>query len=395
MLPSYYEFICDVKICSGEKALDNIPAELARLGVSRPMVVTDKGVSDAGLVKPVLKAFAESGITIGAVFDDVPPDSSFEVVKQLADLYREKQCDSLVAVGGGSVLDTAKGADMLITEEVDDLMKLAGVDGPQRRIKPMIAVPTTSGTGSEVTKFAVITEPQSGRKVLFISNFLLPQVAILDPRMTITLPAYLTAATAMDAVTHSMEAYFSLGKNPLSDAYAQASIQMVAENLVPVLKKPKDAEGRLALANAATLAGIAFSNAGVGMVHAMGHSLGSVCHIPHGVAMSILLPHGLEYNMHKIKDQAAELLLPLCGADLFAKTPEEKRAEETVAGIRRLQNELWELAKLPRSLKETGKVEKSHFEDIAKTAQGDGAIVYNPEEMDLDEMMTVLERAWE
>jgi alcohol dehydrogenase len=379
MLPSYYEFICDVKICSGERALDNIPAELGRLGVSRPLVVTDKGVSDAGLVKPVMKAFAESGITIGAVFDDVPPDSSFKVVKQLADLYREKKCDSLVAVGGGSVLDTAKGADILVTEETDDLESFAGVDGLKQRIKPMIAVPTTSGTGSEVTKFAVISDPDTNRKVLFISNYLLPQVAILDPRMTLTLPAYLTDGTAMDAMTHSMEAYFSLGKNPLSDAYA----------------RPKDAGGRLALANAATLAGIAFSNAGVGMVHALGHSLGSVCHIPHGVAMSIFLPHGLEYNMPKIREQAAELLLPLCGADLFAKTPEEKRGEETVAGIRRLRDELFTLAKLPRSLKETGKVDKNQFEEIAKTAQGDGAIVYNPEDMDLGEMMAVLERAWE
>ena len=393
MLPSYYEFTCPVKICSGVNALDNIPAELERLGVSRPLVVTDQGVSKAGLVELVTSGFAESGMTIAAVFDDVPPDSALTACLELARLYREKSCDCMIAVGGGSVIDTAKGANILVSEDTDNLLQFAGADVLTRRLKPLVVVPTTSGTGSEVTIFAVISDPERKRKMLFTSVHLMPDVGVLDPRMTLTLPPHITAATAMDAMTHALEAFISLGKNPLSDAYASAAIRLIVENLVPVLENPKDQGLRLALANASTMAGIAFSNAGVGIVHALGHSLGSVCHIPHGVAMNVFLPHGLEYNLSKAREQVAELLLPLAGQELYTRTPPEQRAEESIACIRRLQYQLYSLTKLPRNLKETGKVDRDKFEEIAKTALGDGAIMYNPEGLDFDDLMAVQERA--
>jgi alcohol dehydrogenase len=293
------------------------------------------------------------------------------------------------------VIDTAKGANILASEGSDDLREFAGADVLKNRLKPLIVVPTTSGTGSEVTIFAVISDPERKRKMLFTSVHLMPDVGVLDPRMTMTLPPHITSATGMDALTHAVESYLSLGRNPLSDAYAAAAIRLLAENLVPALKKPKDAGLRLALANASTLAGIAFSNAGVGMVHALGHSLGSICHIPHGVAMNVFLPHGMEYNRSKAEDRVGELLLPLGGPELYARTDPAGRADEAVACVRRLQDQLFDLSKLPRSLSETGKVERSQFEEIAKSALGDGAVLYNPEALDFEDMMSVLDKAWE
>jgi alcohol dehydrogenase len=231
----------------------------------------------------------------------------------------------------------------------------------------------------------------------------LPDVAILDSRMTLTLPAFLTASTAMDALTHAVEAYTCLSKNPLSDAHAIEAISLISKNLINVVKNPDDHEGRLALATASTLAGIAFSNSMVGMVHTIGHSIGAVCHIPHGTCMSILLPYGLEYNMHKNGGYTAELLYALAGDKIYAQTPKNQRAEKTVEYIRGLNQALYDATdgKHFRCLKEikdrdgNQMIPKNMLESIAKVALGDPTIFYNPEELDYEDFLMVLEAAWE
>jgi len=306
-LPGYYEFCSRVKMIAGHGALEKIPGALADLHAKRPLIVTDKGVSGAGLVDIVTDAIKD-GVSVGAIADDVPQDSDLRVVNRLAAVYRENGCDSLIAVGGGSVMDTAKGINIVVSENADDLMEFSGAGALKRPLKPLVAIPTTSGTGSEVTLVAVVKDHEKHLKMAFVSYFLLPDVAILDSRMTLTLPAFITASTAMDAMAHAVEAYTCLGKNPLSDTSAIAAISLISENLLKVMKNPSDKDGRLALSNAATLAGMAFSNSMVGMVHNLGHSVGSVCGVPHGTCMSILLPYGLEYNMHKNGHLIAELL---------------------------------------------------------------------------------------
>ncbi len=401
-LPGYYEFFCPVKVVAGHNALEAVPELLGFLHAGRAMIVTDKGVTGAGLIDTVREAFG-SRIAVGAVEDEVPPDSDLLVVKRLASVYRDTGCDSVIAVGGGSVMDTAKALNILVSENSDDLMKFSGAGILKRALKPLVAVPTTAGTGSEVTQVAVIKDPARHRKMLFVSSFLMPDIAVLDPRMTMTLPASITAATGMDALTHAVEAYTCLAKNPVSDAHALAAIRLVSENLLKVVREPSDRKGRLALACAATLAGIAFSNSMVGMVHTLGHSVGSVCGVPHGVCMAILLPYGLEYNMHRNGRYTAELLMPLAGADVYRTTPREKRADAVVSLIRRFNNELHEATKgrHPRFLKEiidaAGRqvVPETALPDIAKTAQGDGSIFYNPEELDYDDLLMVAKAAWE
>jgi alcohol dehydrogenase len=401
-VPGYYEFFCRTKIVAGHHALEKIPGVLASLSAQKPLIITDKVVVNAGLIDIVTDAVTD-GICIGAIEAEVPPDSDLDVVNHLAKVYREKGCDSIIAVGGGSVIDTAKGVNILVSEDTDDLMKFAGAGILKRPLKPLIAIPTTSGTGSEVTLAAVIADQKQGLKMLFISYFLLPDVAMLDSRMTLTLPPFLTALTAMDALSHAVEAYTCLGKNPLSDSSALTAISLISQNVLNVVKHPSDKNGHLALANGAMLAGIAFSNSMVGMVHTLGHSVGSLCHVPHGTCMSILLPYGLEYNMHKNGQYIAELLLPLAGTEVYAKTNNNRRAEKAIAHIRKLNQELYDATegKHARYFKEVKNKEnqtavpREKLKEIAEISLNDASIFYNPEELDLEECWMVLEAAWE
>ncbi|HOF01387.1 MAG TPA: iron-containing alcohol dehydrogenase [Spirochaetota bacterium] len=394
MLKDYFEFQNPVKICAGYKALDNIGVELAELGGKRAMIISDKGVEGAGLLKTVLKAFDETEITVAAVFTDIPSDSSYDTVRETAEIYRAKNCDSLVAVGGGSVIDTAKGANILASLGTDDLAQYAGAGTIKRALNPFIVVPTTSGTGSEATLVAVIADKKKNQKSLFLSKYLMPNTAIIDPRMTLSLPPIITAATAMDALTHSIEAFTCLGKNPLSDAYATSSIKLIAPNILRVIKNPNDKEGRYNLAVASTMAGVAFSNSMVGLVHTLGHSVGAVCHVHHGIAMNVFLPIVLEYNLPKVSNYVGELLLPLAGADAYSSTSINDRPVKTIDFIRNLKDELYSAVGLPRTLGETGKVAKDKFAEIAKTAIGDASITYNPVEMDYNDALALLEKAF-
>ncbi len=401
-IPAYYEFCCKVNIVAGPSALSRIPSLLAAKGVSRPMILTDKGVAAAGLVDIVTEAIGDK-LTIAAVEDDVPADSDVRVVNRLSGVYREKGCNAIIAVGGGSVLDTAKGVNILVSENADDLLAFTGAGALKRPLRPLIAVPTTAGTGSEVTLVAVIADHDKGRKMLFTSDFLLPDAAVIDPRMTATLPPHITAATAMDAMSHAVEAYTMLAKNPISDAHAVEAITLIRDNLLPVIAEPSDLQGRLALATAATMAGIAFSNAMVALVHALGHSVGSVCHVPHGTCMAILLPYGLEYNLHKVGNRVAELLLALAGPETFARTPEKDRAVGAIKWIRDFNRELNRATggRHPICLKEikgpdgSPQVLRSDLPRIARTALGDGAVFYNPEELDYEDLLMVAEAAFE
>ena len=394
MKDNYYEFFCPVKLIVGARALENIPFELGALGAQRPLVVTDRGVAGAGLVDKLRAILATGGLEIAAVYDEVPPDSSLGAVKAIARRYREAGCDALIALGGGSPIDTAKAANILASYETEDLLKYSGAGNLPKPLKPLLVIPTTAGTGSEVTYVSIVRDEERGVKVPFASPFLMPHAAVLDPRMTLSLPAQITAATAMDAMTHACESYICLAKNPMSDAYAAAAVRAVAENLLKVLDRPSDEAGRLALAQGAAMAGVAFSNSMVGLVHALGHSVGALCHIHHGTCMSILLPAVLEYNLEARREAIGELLLPLAGAQAYAETPAEQRADQAIARLRRLKDEIHARCGLPRTLSETGKVERSQLEKIAEMSLDDGSIIFNPVEVSREEALAVLHKAW-
>lgn len=394
MAKPYYEFFCPVKVIAGHAALEHIPFELSTLGAKRPMIITDKGVRSNQLLAPIEAAFESTETVIGYIFDDVPPDSSLETVRKAAQLYRDNQCDAIIAVGGGSVIDTSKATNILVSEGGDDLLKYSGAHNLPKPLKPFFVIPTTSGTGSEVTMVAVVSDPEKNVKMAFASNYLMPHAAILDPRMTQTLPPHLTAMTAMDAMTHAIEAYTCMAANPISDAYATAAIKKISNSLFGVLDNTSDAHGRLELAQASTMAGIAFSNSMVGLVHSLGHALGAVAHLPHGLCMNLFLPYVLEYNKEVNGDKIAELLLPLAGPDIYAQTPANLRAEKAISTLLAMRDRLFSLTKLPRTLRETGKVTEAQLDEVAEKALNDGSIIYNPKEASLEDLKTILKKAW-
>ena len=394
MAKPYYEFFCPVKVIAGHAALEHIPFELATLGAKRPLIITDKGVRANNLLAPIEAAFEMADAAIVAIFDDVPPDSSLGTVRSAAKLYRENHCDAIIAVGGGSVIDTSKATNILVSEGGDDLLKYSGAHNLPKPLKPFFVIPTTSGTGSEVTMVAVVSDTEKNVKMPFASYYLMPHAAILDPRMTQTLPPHLTAMTAMDAMTHAVEAYTCMAANPISDAYATAAVKKISTHLFNVLDNPSNAQSRLELAQASTMAGIAFSNSMVGIVHSLGHSLGAVVHLPHGLCMNLFLPYVLEYNKEVNGDKIADLLLPLAGADIYAQTPAHLRADKTIATILTMRDRIYSLTKLPRTLRETGKISEAQLDEVAEKALNDGSIIYNPKEATLEDLKSILKKAW-
>ena len=386
----YYEFQNSTKIISGKRSIDNIPSELNFFGCNRPLLISDEVLNKIGTVEKIVKATEKNGIKIGYTFTNVPPDSDLKIINELSKKYYDNNCDSIVAVGGGSVIDTAKGLRMLISQDAKDINKLMGNEILKAgKHIPFIVIPTTAGTGSEVTLVAVIEDKIKKVKMEFISYFLLPDVAILDPKMTISLPKKATASTGMDALCHAIEAYSCIQKNPMSDSYAISAISLIKDNLIKAVENGNDEEARLNMANASLMAGVSFSNSMVGLIHAIGHSLGAICHIPHGDAISILLPYVMKYNLDVCKDNYAKLLFFLTNEEEYINTAREKRAEKTIEKVKELINYLHETTGLPNKLDITDE----EIEKVAMTAINDGAIIVNPKKADYEDIVELLRKA--
>lgn len=300
-LPSRIEF--------GEGVSSAVGGEVADLGGKRVLVVTDRGVRAAGLVEPVVTKLAESDL-ITTVFDDVAGNPRDTNVAAGASLASEEGCDVIVAVGGGSAIDCAKGIAAVHTyggtiqdyeSQPDDWFR---VPGP---VTPLVAIPTTAGTGAEVTFWAVITDTARSHKMGVGDPNLAPRVALVDPGVTLSLPPSMTAATGMDALTHAVEAYTARCAQPISDALALAAIDLIANNLRPAYADGQNLEARHNMMLASLLAGVAFANSDVAGVHAMGETIGGFYDTPHGVAMAIYLPVIMEFNAIAAPRKFAEI----------------------------------------------------------------------------------------
>ena len=378
---------------SGENALENLPHELKMMGAKKPIVLTDAILAKCGTLDKVQKAFKGFDIDVTETYTEIPPDSSIKVINEIAGIFKAKGCDSIIALGGGSVIDTAKGLRIVIEQGGNDIMDYMGLDSLPRKDRVAFAViPTTSGTGSECTNVAVIANPDKNVKMEFISYDLLPDFAVLDPRMTETMPPKITANTGVDALVHAIEGYTCLQKNPLSQSYAFAAIRLITTFLPKAVLEGGNHEYRLAMSNAATMAGIAFSNSMVGLVHAIGHAIGGVAHVPHGIAMAILLPHVMKFNLETLKAAYAELLLPLAGAEIYATTPKEERAQKAIEFVAAFIKQ-FESVGLPTKLSDA-KVTEDQFDAIAQTAINDGAIVVNPIMATKEQVIEILKEAF-
>ncbi len=370
------------KIVFGAGAARDVGVEMADLGCGRALVVTDPGVMKAALVEGVLKALGERCV---GIWSDVPQDTGMGVVNRAAAFAREKGADCVVSVGGGSVIDTGKGICILLTEGgcFEDFEGIQLLTRPQT---PHIVIPTTAGTGSEVTNMAVILDERKGQKIFIVENFNTPRIAILDPLMTEKLPPLLTASTGMDALTHAVEALHSLQREPIADGLAMQAIRLIHRHLPVCVRSGSDLEARGQVQLAATMAGWAFSNVLVGLVHAMAHSLGAIARVPHGIANGILLPHVMVFN----RDDAGESYAMVAEALRVREKGMDEReaAEAAVAAIRSFLERIGH----PLRLSEVGVTD----EDIAKAAAlslSDGAIVNNPRMVLSEEEVLAVYRA--
>ena len=386
---AYFEFINSVKICSGENALENIAYELDFLGAHKPLVLSDNGVAKAGVLEKVTNILSKNDVKIGEIFTDIPADSDVQVINKIAEIYRASGCDGIIACGGGSVIDTAKGVRLVLSQQGKNILNLMGNEIIKKGVHiPFVVLPTTCGTGSECTAVAVIKNHETGIKMEYISSELLPDTAIIDVRLTETLPNKLIASSAMDALVHSIEAFSSAQKNPISDAYATTAMCLFVSNLAATLSAPTQ-QTRQNLALASTLAGIAFSNAMVGVVHAIGHALGGECSIPHGNAMAILLPECMKFNLDKCAHEYSEMLLYLAGAEIFAKTAPNLRAQAAIDFVIQFEQQIKNLSGISLNLGEYN-VTEANFAAIAKKALNDGAVIANKKNVTEQDVINIL-----
>ncbi len=299
-----YDFIqyeCPTKVIAGHGTLPAIYKEIVNLGCKRALILTDPGVRKAGLAQLVQDALVDFCV---GIFDDIPQDTALHTVDEATEMARRLNADCIVSVGGGSVIDTGKAVCVTLKNggEANDYIAYARLQGPQT---PHIVIPTTSGTGSEVTTACVLKSKHAGRKVYIVDPRIIPNVAILDPRFTMTLPKGLTATTAMDAMTHAVEALTSTLAQPICDGMAIQAIRLIKENLPKAVTNGKDEQARSQLQLAATMAGWAFTIAQTGLAHGMAHTLGTMYNVPHGAACGLVLPGVMRYNVEFATDKLA------------------------------------------------------------------------------------------
>ncbi len=391
MIPDFFQFHLPTKILFQAGISKDFSNELQSLGLSRLLVITDKPLRNTGLIEPILLGLKNAGVESVVVFDDVPPNSEVRVVKKACELGKSIDAQGIVAIGGGSVMDTAKAANILLTHGGDLVNDYSGAQTLTTSLNPLIAIPTTSGTGSEVTKVAVILDEERGVKLSFLDRFLYPTMAILDPELTLSMPPKLTAMTGMDALTHAIEAYTSLEFNPFSDALSLRAISLIRKFISKAVAEGGNLEARSAMMVASNLAGIAFDHAMVGVVHSMSHATGAIAHVPHGLANSILLPWGMEYNFDASHARYAELA-PSLGID-SSKMSAEGAAREVIETVRQMRTELKKICGLADNLREAG-VKEEDLPRIAALAVEDGSSFYNPREVVEEEVLEKLKKAY-
>ena len=279
-------------LITGPAAIEQLAAELTRLNVNNPLIVTDAILVKSGTVD---LALAQLGGRRYGIFDQVKPEPEIAIVEDCTRAFREGEHDGLIGLGGGSAIDIAKGVAAFAGHE-GPLAELFGVDLVKRKGAPLIAIPTTAGTGSEVTNVAIFSDKQAQLKKGIVSDYLLPDVALVSPVMTLTCPRSVTAASGVDALVHAIEAYLSVNRSPITDAIALGAIKLIAKALPKAYANPKDLQAREDMATASLMGGMAFGNAGVGAVHALAYPLGGRFNIAHGVSNALLLPYVMHWN---------------------------------------------------------------------------------------------------
>lgn len=302
-----FTFKMPTRIIYGEGTAFNIKGILSSYGISKVMIVTGERMVETPEFNSFRKRLETDEIDY-ILFSEAKPDPPIEAVDEAADLLRKSGADGLIAVGGGSSIDTSKAMAMLAVNEgsIRDYL-FGGTKSVTKKSLPLIAIPTTAGSGSEVTASSVITDNQNDIKLSVTSDYIIPEAAIIDPLMQTGMPPMITASTGMDALTHAIEAYVSLNAELVSDTFAEKAITLIGENIRTATYNPQNLTARSNMALASTLAAAAFVNGGLGAVHGIAQSMGGVAHTPHGIANALLLPYVMELNIKGAPEKYAKI----------------------------------------------------------------------------------------
>lgn len=355
-----------------------------RLGARRPMVVTDEGIEAVGWVAELEMHLHEVGLAPIVVSGVTPNPKEHEIAAAFG-RYAEEGCDVVIAIGGGSAMDAAKGVAILAGNG-GTILDYRGVDRVEERIPPMLMIPTTSGTGADVSQFCIVTDTTRHVKVTIMGRALVPDISITDPRLLVTMPDWLNAATGLDALTHGIESFVSRAHNPLADVHALSAIGLVDRHLTRTIDAPSDDTARVGMAQASLNAGLAFSNAILGATHAMSHQVGGLLDAPHGVINGILLPHVIRYNARSSPDRFVEIARSF-GLSTGGE-PGEAVAERLAERVRRLADDVG----VPRSLRALG-LDESHIEVLSRNSLEDACLTTNPRHSDAADIARIFREA--
>jgi alcohol dehydrogenase len=323
-IPDYFEFYNKTKISSGRMALENIPSELESLNAVKPLVLTDKKSVKKGLIKAFVKSFYDSGVTIGAIYDDLPGYVSASLLRDLSVLFRDRGCDSIIAIGGDTAASAAKGLNILVSNKSENLMSFEAVE-KSAPLKPFIFVPTFDARGTETSNEVVI----DSRK--FKSDDLFPDLVVMDKRMLKSVEPKTAAESAMLSLSQSIEACTLNESNPVNDAFAYASIGLIYENLASALKSSGKSKEKVGFMNGIAISGIVYSNAPEGLVRAIGFEMEKMTGHSAGLCAGLVLPYAIDYKMRFEKGGVrGELLLPLAGIENYCSVHESDRADKSV-----------------------------------------------------------------
>lgn len=366
----------------GEGAVDEAANYIKNKDFKRPVIITDAGISKIGLAAQVTLSLKKRGLDVG-IFDQTHPNPTASNVNAGLKVLNEHGGDIVISIGGGSSHDNAKAIALLATNggQIGDY---EGLNKSKKKALPMVAINTTAGTGSEMTKFTIITNEKEKVKMAIIDDNVTPTVAVNDPSTMFGLPPPLTAATGLDALTHCIEAYVSTAANPITDACAMKGIDMIHEHLANAYANGSDTAARNGMCYAEYLAGMAFNNASLGYVHAIAHQLGGFYNLPHGVCNAVLLPHVQSFNK---ENPEANKRLSQIATHLGAK---EATAESLIERLLEFAKELG----IPRNLKELG-VKEEDFEILAEHAMKDVCMLTNPVNFTKEQVVAVIRQAYD
>lgn len=369
----------------GPGAREVLPQEISRMGFKKAFVATDKDLIKFGVADKVLKVLENAGIPY-EVFSEIKPNPTVSNVKAGVEAFAKSGADFIIAIGGGSSMDTAKAVGIITNNpQFADVVSLEGVADTKKKSVPIIALPTTAGTAAEVTINYVITDEENEKKMVCVDPNDIPVMAIVDAELMYTLPRGLTAATGMDALTHAIEGLITKGAWEMSDMFELKAIEMIARYLETAVNEPQNAEARNGMAVAQYIAGMAFSNVGLGVVHGMAHPLGAIFDIPHGVANALLLPTVMEFNMPAAIDKYVQIAKAM---NVYsAGMSNEEAAEAAVEAVRQLSIRVG----IPQHLAELG-IKAEDLDKLATAAAADVCTPGNPRFVDKEIIQRLYEK---